>query len=459
MNPCVSRLLARLLPALLSLLPASSWALAGGPDGGGYYFADQAEPNGPTFLWEDISSTGTVASTASGCDDCVQSGVPIGFDFDFYGNVYDTISISSNGFVGFGGQGSSGCCSGRPIPSGGNPNNIIAVWWEDLDPAGGSYQIFYETLGSAPNRRLIIQYDNVPHFPSGTFVWVQVKLYEMTNFIEVHALDAASDGGPHTVGIENDNGSIGTQYHNSGQRLPADTAVRFYRCLFVDNDGDGFDDCSECDDFDPLTYPGAVELCDGKDNDCDGTDPMLEVTDRDGDGLSFCDGDCDDEDETIFIGAPERCDGIDNDCDGAVPQDEVDADSDGYMDCGGDCDDFDPWRFPGYVELCNSIDDDCDGSVDEGLSTDLDGDGHFVAGSCFGPTDDCDDFTRKRYPGNEEVCDLIDNDCDGLIDEANVCGGLTCTAGADDGAAAPVLAGLVLLALALGRRRGFALPR
>ncbi len=78
--------------------------------------------------------------------------------------------------------------------------------------------------------------------------------------------------------------------------------------------------------------------------------------------------DCNDTDPTIHPGASELCDGIDNDCDGIVPADEVDADGDGYMVCAGDCDDDDPNINPGATEICNGIDDDCDGEVDEGVS-------------------------------------------------------------------------------------------
>jgi hypothetical protein len=105
-----------------------------------------------------------------------------------------------------------------------------------------------------------------------------------------------------------------------------------------------------------------------------------------------------------------------------------DADGDGYNDaqCGGsDCDDGDPDVNPGVDEICgDGIDNNCDGSVDEGCTgcEDADGDGYADA-SCGGT--DCNDSDFYVNPGVFEVCDdLIDNNCDGNIDEG--CTG-TCT--------------------------------
>ncbi|MEO1258932.1 MAG: MopE-related protein [Bacteroidota bacterium] len=79
-------------------------------------------------------------------------------------------------------------------------------------------------------------------------------------------------------------------------------------------------------------------------------------------------GDCNDSEANIHPGATEICDGLDNNCDGQLMSGEVDADGDGYFVCDGDCNDNDPTVHPGATEICNGIDDDCDGEIDEGTS-------------------------------------------------------------------------------------------
>ena len=129
-----------------------------------------------------------------------------------------------------------------------------------------------------------------------------------------------------------------------------------------DCDGDGVGDLCDRD------HPRAVEVCDGRDNDCD--DEVDEVADGDGDGQDGvpCGGnDCDDDDPTVYEGAAEVCDGKDNDCDGEL--DEVadgDGDGDPGVACGGtDCDDRRASVNPDAEEDCgNGLDDDCDGATD-----------------------------------------------------------------------------------------------
>ncbi len=223
----------------------------------------------------------------------------------------------------------------------------------------------------------------------------------------------------------------------------------------VDVDVDGFMICQgDCDDADGAIYPGATEACNGVDDDCDGTVPADE-DDADGDGVRVCEGDCDDADAANFPGNTEVCDGNDNDCDGTPNANEVDDDGDGYRICEGDCDDADASRNPGEIEACEGLDTDCDGvlPVDE---NDYDGDGWMGCEECddddagmhpddldgdgYSPCDgDCDDGEATAYPGGIEICDGLDNNCDGSLSATEVDddgdGSMVCEGDCDDGEA------------------------
>ena len=238
----------------------------------------------------------------------------------------------------------------------------------------------------------------------------------------------------------------------------------------IDNDGDGSPASEDCDDDDVSAYPGNSEVCDGVDNDCNGDvdDGVGDQWPLDGDGDGYgggetvqaCDqpsgtadnaDDCDDSDSRTYPGAEERCDGVDNDCDEAVDEDvqeawygDNDGDGfgdpdlalddcdppDGYVGNDLDCDDNDAEVWPGNTEVCNEIDDNCDGLVDEGLLETffLDGDGDGFGTSetveaCEEPSgyasegDDCDDSDASVNPDADELCNDLDDDCDGEIDE------------------------------------------
>ncbi|MEL6342345.1 MAG: putative metal-binding motif-containing protein, partial [Myxococcota bacterium] len=181
-------------------------------------------------------------------------------------------------------------------------------------------------------------------------------------------------------------------------------------------------------------------------------------TDADGDGVSAEDGDCDDDNASVSPNADERCDGVDNDCDGSVDEDDAvdasdwyaDTDRDGFGDPAAsqtaceaptgtvenreDCDDTNKDTFPGADEFCDLIDNDCDGTSDEDdavdaiifyRDTDRDGFGDptQTTAACIAPAGhvslgtDCDDDNETTFPGADEFCDTVDNDCDGTTDE------------------------------------------
>ncbi|MDG1480742.1 MAG: MopE-related protein [Myxococcota bacterium] len=239
----------------------------------------------------------------------------------------------------------------------------------------------------------------------------------------------------------------------------------------VDADGDGYDASEDCDDANSVVNPGASEICDGVDNNCDGSvDEDVTSTfyaDLDDDGFGDAERtteaceppdsyvatgtDCDDLDEAVYPSAPEQCDDIDNDCDGSIDEDVrytwyADADGDGFGDPDSayktcdpppgyvsddtDCDDTEAAAYPGGAEVCDGVDNDCSGETDEGVTTtyyqDTDADGFGIAeattAACDLPTGyaadpgDCDDTDGAISPNAAEVCDGVDNNCDGDTD-------------------------------------------
>ena len=256
----------------------------------------------------------------------------------------------------------------------------------------------------------------------------------------------------------------------------------------TDEDGDGYTEVDgDCNDANDEVNPGSAEVANGLDDDCNG---CVDDVDVDGDGWTpdpECGVVCDSDDDGDIDANDRLCydclegdatfnpdaadipyDDLDQDCSGF---DECDVDGDGYKatstagpGCdGNDCDDTRAEVHPGAIEANgNGLDDDCDGIVDV---PDADGDGYTVEGG------DCMDVDAETgtgeqvalspqvNPGAREICfDMLDNDCDGWIDNLATCtrdeagtrvkgGGLCSTGGA--GAAS----GLVLLGLALAAAR------
>lgn len=133
-----------------------------------------------------------------------------------------------------------------------------------------------------------------------------------------------------------------------------------------DTDGDGYG-AEDCDAGLATTWPGAIEVFDGDDNDCDGmVDEETEGSDDDGDGVSEIDGDCDDDDTGSHPGSPESPDGEDNNCDGTVDDGTslADDDGDGFSEAEGDCLDADPEIGPAELEICDGRDNNCNGRID-----------------------------------------------------------------------------------------------
>ncbi len=157
-----------------------------------------------TFDRVDISTTGTEVTLD---DDELTSALPIGFEFGFYGDRYTEFYISSNGFITFSDEGEDGCCNGQTLPDTSEPNNLIAFDWNDINPEDGG-TMRYTTIGTAPNRILIMDWDSVTHIDDDNDITTtQVKLFEGTNRIEIHTTNIPLTADDKTQGLENIDGT------------------------------------------------------------------------------------------------------------------------------------------------------------------------------------------------------------------------------------------------------------
>ncbi|EDM45497.1 thermolysin [unidentified eubacterium SCB49] len=170
-----------------------------GGDGSLGYEVDQTGTYNPI----DISG-GTVINLD---DDAGSSAIPLGYTFDFFGTGYTNLYVGSNGYIKFD-SGNLTDYSSDALPNTSQPNGIIAVVWDDLNPSSGGV-IRYQITGTAPNRIMVVEYVDVPHFGSTSLlINTQVQLFEGSNKIEIHSNRVDSDGGNRTQGIENEDGTI-----------------------------------------------------------------------------------------------------------------------------------------------------------------------------------------------------------------------------------------------------------
>jgi subtilisin family serine protease len=182
----------------------------GGPDPFGYSWIDSNEPNGPQYVWEDIVSTGTLATNwvATGSFDPKDEGYagpfPLGFNFNFYGNPKTQVYVSSNGLLLFNTI-STNIFSNVAIPNANVPNEYIAPFWDDLD---GRTQgtVHYKQDGN----KFIVQFTNWQRYSATGSLTFQVVLYSNGRIMFYYNnMNATLNSA--TVGIENATGTVGLQ--------------------------------------------------------------------------------------------------------------------------------------------------------------------------------------------------------------------------------------------------------
>ena len=221
-------------------------------------------------------------------------------------------------------------------------------------------------------------------------------------------------------------------------------------CIDTNDDNDPAPDTTDCAPLVAAIYPNAPESCDLIDSDCDGSlidgcadtdlDTQPDCVDNNDDNDPYPDAsDCAPLVASIYPGAAELCDAIDSNCNGSLVDGFTNSDGDSQPDCVDPNDDNDPAPdttdcaptnsaiYPGAAEACDWIDSNCNGSYIDGF-VNTDGDS---APNCVDDNDDndpsldvydCQPTNAAVYPGAVEACNAADDNCNGVRDDGYACG-------------------------------------
>jgi hypothetical protein len=196
----------------------------GGPDAFGYRWIDSDEAGGPIFNWIEINSIGNLLSIT---DDGNVGPFAIGFPFEFYGVSFDSFRVASNGFATF--TSTVGNLTNDTIPNPPEPNNLLALMWDDLRSAygGGAGNIYYHSN----SERLVIEYDHVIRYGQTNCPYtMEIILYPNGKIIYQYL--QMGDGtctylNQSTIGIENGTGTDGLEVVFNANYVHDNLAIRF----------------------------------------------------------------------------------------------------------------------------------------------------------------------------------------------------------------------------------------
>jgi len=211
---------------------SSTWTFArrpvnGGPDAFGYTWANSHDPAGPVYSWTDINLDPAAVALTPG-DDTYSAVIPMGIGFPFYDGVKTSLRVSSNGFITFGASTTNGY--GQALPTATEPNDVIAVFWDDMNSGSTTSPGYIKYLDDTANGRFIVQWHNVAYSGAVYFDY-QVILHAngniTMNYLDVNEADVALS----TTGIENATGTVGLQVrrNNAGSALTDGLSIAYTR--------------------------------------------------------------------------------------------------------------------------------------------------------------------------------------------------------------------------------------
>ena len=193
----------------------------GGPDIFGYRWIDSDAPNGPQYVWTDISTNPSAVPVTSwtGTLDDGYATVPLGMTFPFYGNNYTQGYLSTNGFLSFTALTSSYFTNGT-IPNTALPNNVIAPFWDDLDGRTQGTVHYLQETG-----KFTIQFTNWQKYSGTGSLTFQIVLYSSGKIMYYYNnMNATLNSA--TVGIENSTGTDGLQIAYNANYVHNNMAVK-----------------------------------------------------------------------------------------------------------------------------------------------------------------------------------------------------------------------------------------
>lgn len=295
-------------------------------------------------------------------DDQTSPLFSLGFAFSYFGETYHQYAVNTNGLVilSLAPELEDSYPEAQPMPSIYSPNAVIAGLWVDLNPEVGG-RVVAQVQGEAPQRELVVEYTEVPHFePEGMLpVTMQIVLREEGSQIEVHCKECPSNGDPRTQGIEDPSG-----LHSAG--LPNRSASNFD----IDDDG--------------VLFTTSLADPDDRGDACDScpTRWSADAADTDEDGIG---------------------DACDN-CRTVANSNQIDGDRDRLGDACDSCpENFDEY---GFDEDGDQIGDQCDNCGAVANPDQADGDGDFSGDVC----DNCPEVENEDQ--NDEDEDGIGDACD-----------------------------------------------